>query len=276
MDLFDYLKLKANDLQNNIVKSINASEQYYEQSGNSILSSIFNTGSSGEYETYKRIAKFSDFNHCIANCYIPKNDGTYTEVDAILIHTTGIYVFESKNYSGYIFGSENNRNWTVSLYAGHNNVEKYHFYNPILQNKAHINYLKKYIMQDIPVYSYIVFSNRCSFKNLNYNNENVCICHRNQLSDILSYDTSHRMPILDTQHMQDIFLKLDSLSHKTTLEKQNHIHAVETKKLQAKNNHLCPLCGGKLILRTAKKGPNPGNTFYGCSNYPNCKFTQNL
>lgn len=33
----------------------------------------------------------------------------------------------------------------------------------------------------------------------------------------------------------------------------------------------CPICGCNMILRTAKKGPTPGNKFYGCSRYPKCK-----
>lgn len=39
---------------------------------------------------------------------------------------------------------------------------------------------------------------------------------------------------------------------------------------------LCPRCGGKLVLRTAKKGQYSGNSFYGCSNYPKCKFILNV
>ncbi len=39
-------------------------------------------------------------------------------------------------------------------------------------------------------------------------------------------------------------------------------------------NLICPKCGGHLVLRTAKKGANAGSQFYGCSNYPNCKYTQ--
>lgn len=34
---------------------------------------------------------------------------------------------------------------------------------------------------------------------------------------------------------------------------------------------LCPICSQKMILRTAKKGKNAGNTFWGCSQYPNCR-----
>ncbi len=34
---------------------------------------------------------------------------------------------------------------------------------------------------------------------------------------------------------------------------------------------VCPKCGGKMILRTAKSGSNAGNQFWGCAEYPQCK-----
>lgn len=34
---------------------------------------------------------------------------------------------------------------------------------------------------------------------------------------------------------------------------------------------ICPKCGQVMILRTAKKGANAGNQFWGCSNYPACR-----
>lgn len=37
------------------------------------------------------------------------------------------------------------------------------------------------------------------------------------------------------------------------------------------NNKICPKCGGTLILRKGKYGK-----FYGCSNYPECKYTEKL
>jgi hypothetical protein len=36
---------------------------------------------------------------------------------------------------------------------------------------------------------------------------------------------------------------------------------------------LCPNCGTPMVERVAKKGPNAGKPFYGCSNYPRCKET---
>lgn len=38
----------------------------------------------------------------------------------------------------------------------------------------------------------------------------------------------------------------------------------------------CPKCGGKLLLRTARRGVNAGSNFWGCSGYPNCHYTQKI
>jgi hypothetical protein len=56
-----------------------------------------------------------------------------------MISTKGIFVFESKNYSGWIFGSEKNRYWTQTLPKNSKNK----FFNPIWQNKAHIKALSE-------------------------------------------------------------------------------------------------------------------------------------
>jgi hypothetical protein len=61
---------------------------------------------------------------------LSKKDGSTTEIDLIMIDETGIYVFESKNYSGWIFGDEKRKNWVQTL----ENRQKNYFYNPIWQN----------------------------------------------------------------------------------------------------------------------------------------------
>lgn len=47
---------------------------------------------------------------------------------------------------------------------------------------------------------------------------------------------------------------------------------------QTKTNEslICPECGGELLLRTAKYGEHTGENFYGCSNYPKCKYIRKL
>lgn len=38
----------------------------------------------------------------------------------------------------------------------------------------------------------------------------------------------------------------------------------------------CPVCGNKLILRTAKQGTRIGKKFWGCSAFPKCRFIENI
>jgi four helix bundle suffix protein len=40
-----------------------------------------------------------------------------------------------------------------------------------------------------------------------------------------------------------------------------------------RSDQSCPACGMLMVLRTARKGPNAGSQFRGCSGYPECKTT---
>lgn len=258
-----------------IIKNQEVKEEYYQQSGENFFTSLFFTGASGEFRTYKKLAKIPGDNKFIANCYIPKEDGTSSEIDLILIHETGIYVLESKNYSGYIFGAQEQKMWTQTLHAGRGRVEKHRFYNPIWQNKTHIRHLKKYLGLEIPFYSYIVFSDRCSFKSLEINADER-VLHRSSLIRWLTQDIDSRSAVLDKSEIETIYKKIKTLSYKSNDEKRVHVQNIKTEKMKVEEKirkNICPRCGGQLVLRTAKTGPNIGSKFYGCSNYPKCKFT---
>lgn len=103
--------------------------------------------------------------------YLKKNNGKYSQSDVIAITNVGIIVFEVKDYSGWIFGSGHQQQWTQVLNYG---KEKYRFYNPVLQNNTHIEeWKKKYKeFQNIPFFSVIIFYGDCELKkisNLPYN-----------------------------------------------------------------------------------------------------------
>ena len=40
----------------------------------------------------------------LRNIYVPKDNGETSEIDVVFITQKGIFVIESKNYSGWIFG----------------------------------------------------------------------------------------------------------------------------------------------------------------------------
>jgi hypothetical protein len=94
--------------------------------------------------------------------YLNNENGKYSQIDLVVATKVGIIVFEVKEYRGWIFGTKIQKDWTQILAYG---KRKYKFYNPILQNKKHIEVLKKfYHFDNIPVFSMIVFFGDCELK----------------------------------------------------------------------------------------------------------------
>lgn len=94
--------------------------------------------------------------------YVLRHDeeGT-TQIDHVVVSAFGIFVIETKNYSGWIFGSENTQKWTQCLKGG----KKFPFQNPLWQNKLHIASLAKEL--DLPVsvfHSIVYFAGDSTFK----------------------------------------------------------------------------------------------------------------
>lgn len=142
--------------------------KYYEQTGIAYKTLRSDVGKLGEYYTSEELKNLQGYKKYLFNCYLPKEDGTTTELDVILLHDSGIYVFESKNYSGWIFGKETDQNWTQTLPTRRQRTRKNHFLNPIIPNKVHLKWLQTYLQVDesFPIYSYIVFSERCELKDV--------------------------------------------------------------------------------------------------------------
>lgn len=114
-------------------------------------------GSTGEQLTYRALYYYFE-DKLFRNVYLRDEKGKLTEIDLLAVGNKGIYVFESKNYSGTIYGDEKYAYWKQYLGKKQNK-----FYNPILQNQRHIDVLK-YNFADIPIenfFSIIIFSSRC-------------------------------------------------------------------------------------------------------------------
>ena len=39
---------------------------------------------------------------------------------------------------------------------------------------------------------------------------------------------------------------------------------------------VCEKCGANMVLRTGQSGARKGKKFWGCSNYPACRYTKNI
>lgn len=80
-------------------------------------------------KVYKR------FHHLI----FPSKNGT-TQIDHIIVSPYGLFIVETKNRKGWIFGSEDQRNWTQSLYGNN-----YSFQNPLRQTFRQQKVLSKFL-----------------------------------------------------------------------------------------------------------------------------------
>lgn len=99
----------------------------------------------------------------LRNVYIPKQDGDYSEIDVLLLHETGVYVFESKNLSGSVYGDMDHLQWQRYKKNG----EKEYIPNPIKQNEGHIRTLCDFLEQNkyqLRSFSMIVFGSKSQLK----------------------------------------------------------------------------------------------------------------
>ena len=192
---------------------------YKNESGVSLIKYLFDTGNFGETLIFFELEKLPMYKKIMANLYIPTEDGT-TEIDILLIARSGIYVIESKNYSGWIFGDEKSKNWTAVLYKTKNR-----FLNPIWQNKKHIKYLSK-LLVDVQLRSLIVFSERCELKEVNAS-ENL-VLKRNKLKRLIL--TESKSEVFTHQEINDFYYKLKRYSNKSNEEKKMHIEQVSNTK----------------------------------------------
>lgn len=260
-------------------KMLYENTEYCAQTKNSFLKVHFNKGLLGEFYTYKYLKPLKGYKKFLFNLYIPAEEEETTEIDVVLLHESGIYVFESKNYSGWIFGTETQKYWTQTLPTGKGRSQKTKFYNPIFQNKGHIKWLQQFLGdQPLPLYSYIVFSDRCTLKNITLTSGQHSVVNRYHLLREVKKNSAKKGTPLSKEKIDELFQKLYPLSQADEVKKITHIENIEKKKSEnnTNQNRNCPRCGGKLLMRTALKGKRQGKTFLGCSNYPKCRYIQNL
>ncbi len=183
-----------------------------------------NPGAHGEYLIYESLKSFELENaKFLFNLYIPTYNGKTTEIDAIMISQSGIFVFESKNYSGWIFGDENQKKWTQTLCARYG-AQKEHFFNPIMQNQYHIDYLKKLINKNVKIHSIIVFSDRCEFKNIKRKqNSKTYLIHRCNLYNTINNISIETNICLTAKGIKDIYNLLYKFSQVDGQAKIKHI-----------------------------------------------------
>ena len=212
-------------------------------------------GKRGENRVKRVIGDTIENEQYVINDLIIFNNGKTSQIDHIVINPRGVFVIETKNYSGEIYGSENQREWTQVLAYG--NI-KNKLYNPLKQNATHIYNVKK-IIGNLHIRSLVVFVQN----NTNHIDANNVI-PLSALNSILRSGEN----ILTVEQMQTAYKLL--LANKTEISTKEHVKNIRTQQWKVEQG-ICPRCGGNLVLRNGKYGE-----FLGCSNYPKCKFIKKV
>ena len=237
------------------------------------LSSPKNIGKFGEKCVARKLDWLPKEYITLNDILLPTNYGT-TQIDHIVISPYGIFVIETKNYKGWIFGHENSEEWKQSLLGKKRfwgwSSEQHKLRNPIRQNAAHARAVKAILkeMGDFTIIPIVVFSNSAELKITTPNHIVINWC------DLRSAIKSYQHQCISQEDVQRIVNKISSANIITEGSREAHVNnfkEAQYKKYNAIANGICPKCGSKLVERKGKYG-----RFLGCSNYPNCKFTQKV
>ena len=190
------------------------------------LSSTKMKVTSHEYEIARQIILNNYFDRrCVfLDSYFKTKSGRYVQIDIIAINKKGVFVFESKDYSGWIFGNGNQQMWTQSFYK-----EKYRFYNPVRQNYGHIQCLKEVAKKNgINYYSVIVFGDKAVLKNISYVPKDTFVATTNKVEKMMSDIMQNREDCLSANEIIAICRLISKNKIEPTDDtRNNHIEKIK-------------------------------------------------
>jgi len=203
--------------------------------------------------------------HLIKNVNLP-TDGGSTQIDHIIVSRYGVFVLETKNIKGWIFGNANQKMWTQQIYKHKNK-----FQNPLHQNYKHTKVLGELLgLSETQLFSVVVFVGDSTFKtempdNVTYG------------KGYIRFIKSKTQPILSESDVVSVTHKIESGKLIPSF-KTNRAHVKHVKRFVANKNDQkqCPKCGSVMVKREVKKGQNIGKKFWGCAKFPKCRGIVNV
>lgn len=198
----------------------------------------------------------------INNLMLRTQSGSTTQIDHVVISQYGIFVIETKFYKGWIYGGENSEFWTQNIYGN-----KYTLRNPILQNAGHVRALRQLLKDygDIPFIPIVAFSRQATLGV----SSGTPVIYWNQIRKVIGQFKEKRIAPDAVTGIYNKLIESNILDSKESRREHiRNVRSYEDRRNIAVASDKCPRCGGNLVLRHGKYG-----SFYGCSNYPRCKFT---
>ena len=225
-------------------------------------------GEEGEYYAARQLRRLNDKEYFVINDLLfRKRNGFTSQIDHVVVSPYGVFVIETKNIYGYIHGKDQSKLWRSYWRDGRDMA----FDNPVLQNEAHIMALEERlgVGRQIPYYSIIAFTPTADLQ-VRVTKANVI--YWTQLRKLIR---AYKEPVMSIEEAQSLYNEIVLLNITDPEVRSSHAQSAQARKDnferhndEALDNGKCPRCGGNLVRRTGTYG-----AFYGCSNYPNCKYT---
>jgi len=235
-------------------------------------------GKRGENRVYMELCKLPEGYHILNDLMLETEHGT-TQIDHLVVSRYGVFAIETKNYKGEIYGNDNQQEWKQIIvtrvryknkwWKVYKYVTKNTFYNPIKQACGHAAQLEKALADvvHLRVVPIVVFVGDANISNVNSNH--IVVYDTQLLSAIRSYTYK----VITEEQLYTIKDRINQKNVRAVVSDRDHLRNVKNVSESVNNTikaGICPRCGGQLVERKGKYG-----RFYGCSNYPKCKFTIN-
>ncbi len=213
----------------------------------------------GEHWTKQSLDVLDKDKYIVLNDIMIAVNGKTHQIDHIVLSKYGIFVIETKQYNGYITGSKYDKKWVRHLRGN----ELVYYTNPIRQNYGHV----KAVCQLLNISETKAFNIVCiPSKNVKLN-----IKHDGELTTGLTINdkiASYKEEIIDNVDELKEKIVINNIVDKD--KRKRHIERINNLK-EFYDDKVCPVCGSKLKLKTGKYG-----NFFGCTNYPKCKYTRKI
>ena len=181
-------------------------------------------GAIGEYLTFDALRREKGL--WLFNLYLPKKE-KQTEIDAVFLSTRGIFVLETKNFSGWIYGTPEQREWFQTYVSG-GNILKKRFFNPLMQNASHKKALEELVGKKEKVFPVVVFGRKCELKNRGCEDRKSEMMKARELRAFVRKQTPGA---LSDERMQEIYELLLPYTLADERQKKMHIEFVSGRSL---------------------------------------------
>ena len=234
-------------------------------------------GKRGELRVFSILSQLSD-EYTILNDLVLRTDKGTTQIDHVVVSKYGVFTIETKNYRGEIYGDDKRQKWTQLIvtkvtyakkrWKTYTYVTKNNFYNPVKQSLGHAFRIKEllYAFPHVKIVPIVAFAGDAILSNIDTRHH---VVYKENLPEIIDRYKTICLTDNDVQAIIDILEKNNIREFLSDRQHVKNIRAAARKANKTINAGICPKCGGQLVKRRGKYG-----SFYGCSNYPKCKFTK--